>query len=89
MPLPKQALLPYYQNGLLEAGCDEAGRGCLAGPVVAATVILPSNFSHPLLNDSKQLTEAQRDLLRPIIESEAHSWAVAIANPKEGRQVDR
>jgi ribonuclease HII len=83
MPLPKQALLPYYQNGLLEAGCDEAGRGCLAGPVVAATVILPSNFSHPLLNDSKQLTEAQRDLLRPIIESEAHSWAVAIANPKE------
>jgi ribonuclease HII len=83
MPLPKQALLPYYQNGLLEAGCDEAGRGCLAGPVVAAAVILPSDFSHPLLNDSKQLTEAQRDLLRPIIESEAHSWAVAIANPKE------
>jgi ribonuclease HII len=83
MPLPKKALRPYYQQGLQEAGCDEAGRGCLAGPVVAAAVILPPDFSHPLLNDSKQLTETQRDLLRPIIESEAQSWAVGIANPKE------
>lgn len=63
--------------GRLEAGCDEAGRGCLAGPVVAAAVILPDDFSHPLLNDSKQLTERQRDLLRPIIEREAVAWAVA------------
>lgn len=64
------------QYDLLEAGCDEAGRGCLAGPVFAAAVILPSDFSHPLLNDSKQLTERQRDLLRPIIEQEAVAWAV-------------
>lgn len=65
-----------YQYDLLEAGCDEAGRGCLAGPVFAAAVILPRDFHHPLLNDSKQLTERQRDLLRPIIEREAVAWAV-------------
>ena len=60
-----------------ECGCDEAGRGCLAGPVVAAAVILPSGFVCPLLNDSKQLSEAERDTLRPIIEKEALAWAVA------------
>ena len=66
----------FYQQKLLEAGCDEAGRGCLAGAVFAAAVILPPDFHHPLLNDSKQLTERQRDLLRPIIEREALAWAV-------------
>jgi len=67
----------HYEDGLCEAGCDEAGRGCLAGPVFAASVILPPNFSHPVLNDSKQLSEKQRDTLRPIIEKEAVSWSVA------------
>ncbi|MBR5018540.1 MAG: ribonuclease HII, partial [Bacteroidales bacterium] len=65
------------------AGCDEAGRGCLAGPVFAAAVILPDGFSHPLLNDSKQLTEAQRDELRPIIEREALAWAVTAVSAEE------
>jgi ribonuclease HII len=71
------ALLSFCQEGVLEAGCDEAGRGCLAGPVYAAAVILPPDFYHPLLNDSKQLTEAQRMLLRGIIEQESLAWAVA------------
>ena len=66
-----------YQTELLEAGCDEAGRGCLSGSVFAAAVILPPDFYHPLLNDSKQMTERQRNLLRPIIEREAVAWAVA------------
>lgn len=70
-------LAAYFQKGILEAGCDEAGRGCLAGPVFAAAVILPSDFYHPLLNDSKQLSETHRVLLRPIIESNALAWAVA------------
>ena len=65
------------------AGCDEAGRGCLAGPVFAAAVILPDDFDHPLLTDSKQLTEAQRDELRPIIEREALAWAVTAVNAEE------
>ena len=65
------------------AGCDEAGRGCLAGPVFAAAVILPEGFSHPLLNDSKQLTEAQRDELRPVIEREAVAWAVTAVDAQE------
>ncbi len=65
-----------YQKELHEAGCDEAGRGCLAGPVVAAAVILPPDFSHPLLNDSKQMTERNRDLLREVICREAVAWAV-------------
>ena len=65
------------------AGCDEAGRGCLAGPVFAAAVILPEGFSHPLLNDSKQLTEAQRDELRPVIEREAVAWAVTAVDAEE------
>ena len=63
-------------KSLLECGTDEAGRGCLAGPVTAAAVILPDDFSHPILNDSKKLTEKQRDLLRPIIEQQAISYAV-------------
>ena len=62
-------LKPFLNEGIIEAGCDEAGRGCLAGPVTAAAVILPPDFSNELLNDSKQLTEHQRDILRPIIES--------------------
>lgn len=66
-----------YQQELLEAGCDEAGRGCLAGSVFAAAVILPPDFHHPLLNDSKQMTERQRELLREVIEREAVAWAVA------------
>jgi ribonuclease HII len=65
-----------YQNTLIEAGCDEAGRGCLAGSVFAAAVILPPDFSHPLLNDSKQMTERNRNLLREVIEREAVAWAV-------------
>lgn len=77
------ALLPFHDPTLLEAGCDEAGRGCLAGPVFAAAVILPKHFSHPLLNDSKQLTETQRDLLRGVIESEALGWAVAEVSAEE------
>lgn len=67
----------------MEAGCDEAGRGCLAGPVVAAAVILPDDFHHPWLNDSKQLTEKRREALRPIIEAEAIAWAVAMCSPQE------
>ena len=72
-----------HTKGLVEAGCDEAGRGCLAGPVVAAAVILPARFNHPMLNDSKQLSESQRDKLRPIIEKEAVQWAVGIVSPAE------
>ena len=67
----------YFKKGLVEAGCDEAGRGCLAGPVFAASVILPGDFYHPLLNDSKQVTETDREALRPIIEANALAWAVA------------
>lgn len=76
-------LPPSFASDCLEAGCDEAGRGCLAGPVVAAAVILPTDFSHPWLNDSKKLTEKRRDLLRPIIESEALAWAVAMVDHEE------
>ena len=70
-------LRAFYQEEKIEAGCDEAGRGCLAGPVYAAAVILPKEFYHPLLNDSKQLTEEERYELRPVIEKEAISYAVA------------
>ncbi len=70
-------LLPFLHNDLIEAGVDEAGRGCYAGPVFAAAVILPKDFHHPLLNDSKQLNEKQRDLLRPIIEKESIAFSVA------------
>ncbi|WP_118976933.1 ribonuclease HII [Taibaiella koreensis] len=76
-------LLPFFQDNIVEAGCDEAGRGCLAGPVVAAAVILPKDFHHPFLNDSKQLSEEQRELLRPVIEEKALSWAVAFVDNQE------
>lgn len=79
-------LASYFQENYLEAGCDEAGRGCLAGPVVAAAVILPKDFCHPLLNDSKQLSEKTRDLLRPIIEENAVSWSVAFV---DNHEIDR
>lgn len=70
-------LIPFYQEKLVEAGCDEAGRGCLAGPVFAAAVILSNGFFHPLLNDSKQISEAQRYQLRPFIEQHAVAYSVA------------
>lgn len=76
-------LRSYHTKGILEAGCDEAGRGCLAGPVVAAAVILSARFRHPQLNDSKQLSETQRNLLRPIIEKEALAWAVGFVAVEE------
>ena len=76
-------LLPYLEAHRIEAGCDEAGRGCLAGPVFAAAVILPETFQNELLNDSKQLTEKRRYALRPIIEQEALAWAVGIVMPEE------
>jgi ribonuclease HII len=72
----------------LEAGCDEAGRGCLAGPVVAAAVVLPIDFKHPLLNDSKQLSEKQRELLRSVIEEQALHWAVAFVGPREIEEIN-
>lgn len=76
-------LLPYLHPGIIEAGCDEAGRGCLAGAVYAAAVILPEGFRNELLNDSKQLTEKQRYALREIIEREATAWAIGIVSPEE------
>lgn len=76
-------LLPFYIENKIEAGCDEAGRGCLAGPVYAAAVILPKGFFHPLLNDSKQLKEKERNLLREVIEKEALAWNVAWINAPE------
>jgi len=76
-------LLPFFDEFKIEAGCDEAGRGCLAGPVVAAAVILPKDFTHPFLNDSKQLSEKKRELLRPIIESEAIAYSVSFIGPEE------
>ncbi|KLT65021.1 ribonuclease HII [Pedobacter sp. BMA] len=76
-------LLSCFQEDFLEAGCDEAGRGCLAGPVFAAAVILPKGFILHGLNDSKQLSHEQRDLLRPIIEREALAWAVASCDHEE------
>ena len=85
MPLHKDftPLAPYAQAGRIEAGCDEVGRGCLAGPVCAAAVILPSDFFHPQLNDSKQLSRKQREKLRDIIQKEALAWALAWASPQE------
>ena len=76
-------LKAFHSIGLSEAGCDEAGRGCLAGPVVASSVILPSNFSHKLLNDSKQLTVNKRQILEPIIKDKAASWAIGIVSVEE------
>ena len=76
-------LKPYLHKELIEAGCDEAGRGCLAGPVYAAAVILPSDFTNDLLNDSKQLSEKQRYQLRDVIEREAVAWAVGVVTNEE------
>jgi ribonuclease HII len=81
-------LLPYFEKDRLEAGCDEAGRGCLAGPVFAAAVILPPDFYHPLLNDSKQLNERQRNELRVIIEKNAAAWHVAALDPETIDQIN-
>ena len=76
-------LAPFFSPDKVEAGCDEAGRGCLAGPVFAAAVILPRDFSHPLLNDSKQVTEKRRVELRAYIEQRAAAWAVAQVSNEE------
>lgn len=76
-------LKSHYYEGLVEAGCDEAGRGCLAGAVYAAAVILPPDYENPLLNDSKQLSERQRYRLREIVERDALSWAVGVVEPQE------
>lgn len=76
-------LLPYLEKNHIEAGCDEAGRGCLAGAVFASAVILPPDFRNELLNDSKQLSEKQRYRLRPVIEKEAVAWAIGIVTPEE------
>ncbi len=81
--LPDKGLLPHYYEGKIEAGCDEAGRGCLAGSVYAAAVILPDDYENPLLNDSKQLSEKRRYELRTIIERDALAWAVGIVTPEE------
>lgn len=81
-------LLLHYNEYLTEAGCDEAGRGCLAGPVVAAAVILPNDFKNELLDDSKKLTEAKRQQLRPIIEKEALAYAVSFVSPEEIDQIN-
>ena len=79
--MAKSKLLPYFKQNVIEAGCDEAGRGCLAGPVFAAAVILPPDFENEMLNDSKILTEKQRLTLRPLIQREAIAWAVeAVSN---------
>lgn len=75
----------HYYEGKIEAGCDEAGRGCLAGSVYAAAVILPPDYQNELLNDSKQLTEKRRYELREIIQRDAVAWAVGISHPTTGR----
>ncbi|MDR2928123.1 MAG: ribonuclease HII [Cytophagaceae bacterium] len=84
----KDKLLSFLHENETEAGCDEAGRGCLAGPVAAAAVILPKTFVHPLLSDSKQLTHKQRCKLRSVIEYEAISWAVAMVDNVEIDQIN-
>lgn len=81
-------LKPYMIPHVLECGCDEAGRGCLAGPVFAAAVILPSDFNNEILNDSKQLSETQRYALRPLIEQAAVGWAVGVVSAEEIDQIN-
>lgn len=81
-------LLNCFQSDFIEAGCDEAGRGCLAGPVVAAAVVLPKDYSLEGLTDSKQLSHKQRDILRPIIERDALAWAVAFVDHLEIDQIN-
>lgn len=78
----------YIEDSRIECGCDEAGRGCLAGPVFAAAVILPPDFYHPLLNDSKQLSERKRLKLRPIIESESVAWGIGVCSAQEIDQMN-
>jgi len=82
------ALRPYLKANRIEAGCDEAGRGCLAGPVSAAAVILPESFNHPLLDDSKKLSQKKRDILREVIEREALAWHVAMVDQKEVDEIN-
>lgn len=86
--MKKDKLQLFLKEGRLEAGCDEAGRGCLAGPVFAAAVILPSGFENELLNDSKKLTEKQRYALRPVIEREALTFAVGVVDNQEIDQIN-
>lgn len=81
-------LLSSFQDKLIEAGCDEAGRGCLAGPVFAAAVIFPPDYYNPILNDSKKLSEKQRMTLRPLIEREALAYAVASVSPAQIDQIN-
>ena len=81
-------LKPYYQDQLIEAGCDEAGRGCYAGPVFAAAVILPGDFYHPTINDSKQLTAEQREELKVVIKENAIAYAVAMVDNDEIDQIN-
>ena len=88
MKAEKQALQLFLKEGRVEAGCDEAGRGCLAGPVFAAAVILPAGFKNNLLNDSKQLTEKERCLLRPLIEEQAIAFGIGIVSNKEVDEIN-
>ena len=81
-------LTPHYYNGLIEAGCDEAGRGCLAGSVFAAAVILPDDYDNPVLNDSKKLSSKCRSQLRQAIERDALAWAVGVVTPEEIDQIN-
>ena len=81
-------LYPYFSPAHLEAGCDEVGRGCLAGPVVAAAVMLPKDFLHPLINDSKKLTVTQRQSLGPVIKQRSLAWALGMASPQEIDQIN-
>jgi ribonuclease HII len=81
-------LLPYLDQSEIEAGCDEAGRGCLAGPVVAAAVIMPHDFEHPMLNDSKKMTQKAREVLYPIIIRSSISYGIAEVNPQEIDQIN-
>jgi ribonuclease HII len=83
-----RTLKPFFKENVIEAGCDEAGRGCLAGPVVAAAVILPADFYHETLNDSKQLSEKKRNELRITIEEKAISWAVAFVDHEKIDQIN-
>lgn len=84
----KRELKSCYQSIKVEAGCDEAGRGCLAGPVYAAAVVLPVDYFNPMLNDSKQLSEKQRDKLRPEIEKEALAWGVGVVSNQEVDEIN-
>lgn len=78
----------FYREGIIEAGCDEAGRGCIAGPVFAAAVVLPPQFSNPLLDDSKKLSPKTRKILRSVIETEAIAYGVGIVHEKEIDQIN-